>query len=612
VSLISRSLVLILIILVLPVKAFTGFQSYTIQAQQNKTAVVYNAWSLSKTTRLLLSSFQGLYNRKASKLFVFGYDANHHSDWIGKEVYKITTNPNQFDSLYSEAQIFSYIRNNYHDAAIKGAVVYSVDEAWQVNLATNISALKNLVMVPDYTTARKLGLAVKFDINRHFQSMLSKPSSYKLYKSYIWLLQNNWLDFDKSMIAVYSADDMFDLERDIAIMKKHLVIPFPGTAQEKSLCTSARTNNDDDYSSSYRNLIYFVLQHFPANIPAIGWYQVSQKDRPDFYGVCEKTGVKIFGEYGKFTWGSSFTKNLSFHINKKTITTLKQKAIKRNLKFNPAAKYVAFTMMESGDSVGYHQWGFYGYQWSDKARGSVPVSYGITPALKDLMPAVAQHLYSTASSSDYFFSSIGGLGYSYVLDGYGSKGTRVFEGVSSYNGLNKDQILDQYFRKTGQYLNAMDIDSFGLYSVSYDQNWMNSYNNFISSKILKNIPFLKSIVSDMGRLSNIYGHNSVSIINNVPVFHSLTRWYIPPYDMTTNLLPNNPNKYEREAWDNALANWLAHEIRSYSHGTNFINAMAYSWHYGPRRLELVKNILEKEGYVFVTIEELADLQKQAS
>ena len=40
--------------------------------------------------------------------------------------------------------------------------------------------------------------------------------------------------------------------------------------------------------------------------------------------------------------------------------------------------------------------------------------------------------------------------------------------------------------------------------------------------------------------------------------------------------------------------------------------MFYSWHYGPRRLKIVKDTLEKEGYTFVTLDEFDRLFREAT
>jgi len=39
--------------------------------------------------------------------------------------------------------------------------------------------------------------------------------------------------------------------------------------------------------------------------------------------------------------------------------------------------------------------------------------------------------------------------------------------------------------------------------------------------------------------------------------------------------------------------------------------MFYSWFYGPKRLDLIRQTLEKEGYVFVTLNELEKIYRES-
>lgn len=92
--------------------------------------------------------------------------------------------------------------------------------------------------------------------------------------------------------------------------------------------------------------------------------------------------------------------------------------------------------------------------------------------------------------------------------------------------------------------------------------------------------------------------STVTLAKEVSLFHTLSRWYSDPKGDV--LIADNP------AYDQIAVDWLANEIRSQS-GTNFIQAMAYSWHYGPRRLLLLQNQLASEGYEFVTLNEFNKL-----
>lgn len=147
------------------------------------------------------------------------------------------------------------------------------------------------------------------------------------------------------------------------------------------------------------------------NIPVIGFWP--SFDGTSARGYCEFDGVKTAGNFGKYTLVTDFATNYRFHSSVSYNTrVLKQTLVKtKSMRtYNPAKKYVALIMQESGDSTGYLQFRFRSAQWGDPNRGKVPISYGLSPLVLKLMPAMAEYLYLSATANDYFYTSISGLG----------------------------------------------------------------------------------------------------------------------------------------------------------------------------------------------------------
>jgi hypothetical protein len=142
---------------------------------------------------------------------------------------------------------------------------------------------------------------------------------------------------------------------------------------------------------------------------------------------------------------------------------------------------------------------------------------------------------------------------------------------------------------------------FGLYSHPWS-GWNNpTDDNILNTYLTPNIQGLTSIISDMGRNTGTTTANANRLMNdNTSIHNCLTRW--PSTDV------GNPNDTSK---DTDAVNWLTNEITSNSSGGNFINAMAYSWNYGPRRLKMVENALASQGYVFVTLNEFEYLYRQS-
>ena len=192
----------------------------------------------------------------------------------------------------------------------------------------------------------------------------------------------------------------------------------------------------------------------PANIPILGfWPGVDGNGKHT--GYEEYAGVKVAGKYGKFTLVNTWVGNYSFHsaINGEQVSYKQTKVRDKNNRiYNPEKKYVALIMIESGDSPAYLQYGINQRQWSDPYRGQVPISYGITPAIRLLLPGLTKYLYETATENDFFFCSISGAGYCYPFESY----------CDSTSDPSKNKR--EYFTITAENMRLLDLDMMGLYT----------------------------------------------------------------------------------------------------------------------------------------------------
>ena len=87
------------------------------------------------------------------------------------------------------------------------------------------------------------------------------------------------------------------------------------------------------------------------------------------------------------------------------------------------------------------------------------------------------------------------------------------------------------------------------------------------------------------------GANGNEIMDSVTVHHTLTFWPAINY------------KWNDKLQDQVAVDFLENEIKTNGTGGSFIQAMFYSWMYGPRRLKQLKNKMEAQGYEFVTLNE---------
>ena len=141
----------------------------------------------------------------------------------------------------------------------------------------------------------------------------------------------------------------------------------------------------------------------------------------------------------------------------------------------------------------------------------------------------------------------------------------------------------------------MDLDMLGLYT--HPAKFLDNKDRNLLNHIAKVAPSIKSFILGMHHVKGFDANNSHAMINQNASWH---------YTIT-NLLHLEEElpvtEWDNRNYDKKAVDYLIGEIKKASTNGQFIQAMFYSWTYGPRRLYAVKEQLEKEGYVFVTLNE---------
>lgn len=521
----------------------------------------------SRGRRLATTSLQGLVNRDETKIFVSqGRDWNWMLDFYIQEGYTSSIGKAFEGDL--EGMITKYKKY------IKGAVVYDSKKLFTINVANDIAAVEDRIIIDStmITKIKELGISNIKDLTGKFPNM---------YEAAKWSYENNWPFMRRDAISWTAYYTSTDYNRDYTTQMKIPTIWGASTAE--------------DTSASDTNLfIRDQLSKLPANIPILG-FQYSVEPRGAQIGWNEYNGVKICGVYGKYTNVSDWSGNYSFQT-RVPVSSSGRKFVSKNTTtptFNINKKYIAVTMIESGDAPGYIQYGLKPRQWDDKKRGQVAfnISYGLCNY--ELLPGLTQYFFKTAKANDYFFGAISGLGYMYPLEGYGS--AELFDDDGQVIS-DKDTVINDYYSKTAIMLDRLGFTSMGLYSHP-GAFWTQKDYDLVKNYVLPNIPKLTSIFADMGRVTNLTGKaTTVNLSNKVPLFHCISFW------TSTSL----GNSYET-ANDSEAAKFLADEIEKNVNSGNFFHAMAYSWMYSARRIELAKIELNRRHpgtYEFITIDQM--------
>jgi hypothetical protein len=526
----------------------------------SKNVSTFNYQRVSQGFRLAAVSLQGLVNRDTARIFL----RERNSEWLF-DLYKsqgVIQNEYVFTDIYSLLKKYRSI--------FKGAVVIDTTKNFTVNLATNIAGVEDrIIITPDMLTTFKQNFGTDVDVKDlreyNFNDALSAFNWYEL---------NVLPQQPKNVLGLTDAYYMHDVYRDYLIQFKIPTFWLPGPT-------------DADYNLEYENKIINLLTTTPPNTPVLGFWPGVDKSGKSV-GYPEYKGVKLAGKYGKYTLVNTWVGNYSFHssLNDQQASFKQNKVRAKKFRdYNPAKKYVALIMIESGDSPAYLQYGLNQRQWSDPKRGQVPISYGISPSIRYLLPELTKYLYNTATENDFFFCSISGAGYCYPFEGYCD--------LTDNPAKNKRD----YFNMTAENMALLDLDMMGLYTHP-GSKWTDS-DLQIAKTYIEPMKGLKSIVSGMHRIGYT-GVDGNEILDSVTVHHTLTFW------------PTTTYQWDDSAQDLAAVNSIENEIKTYGAGGNFIQAMFYSWTYGPRRLKLLMDRMEAQGYEFVTLNEFDYLNRVAN
>ena len=374
-----------------------------------------------------------------------------------------------------------------------------------------------------------------------------------------------------------------DYTRDYNIQLKYPTLWVPGDAS-------------DQYDSDTVLLMSQILQRYPVNIPVIG-FQYAAVNVGGIYqnmGMGEFTGVEFCGFYGKYTAVFDTVGNLSFH----TSLPVPDEALvfdNNNVPsgtYDPNKKYVAITMTESGDAPAYIQYGFNQRQWSEDSRSSTPYNYSYGLINSELLPLYTQYFFETATENNYFFGAISGLGYNYPLIGYGERGVLNDEGIY----LTRTGIMKDYYEKVNIVMGRMGFEAMGIYSFPAS-TWSSYDYQDLDELALQYLTNATMVVADMHRpsLTTVEEYTHESLYGQV-YFHCATFWSMADL--------GSGSDYSKDA---IAVEYLVNEILNNTTNGQFFHAMAYSWHFGPRRIKMVMDEIERLHpgvYEFVTLDEL--------
>ena len=524
--------------------------------------------------RLLATSLQGLVNRDVVSIYIDTMNDPFECDYAISKGYISGINTTYSD-VYQLLE--KYVRNN----KLYKFVVYDSTVPYLINTATDIAAVEDRLIINETMVNKIKEIVPEADLL--YLSDLNLTSQYQA-QQYVY--ENYYQFMRRDMLGWSYYGKQQDFVRDYPIQMKYPTLWIPGS-------------NSLDYNSDTLTLVSNILQEYPANIPVIG-FQYANDAGLDM-GIGEYTGVNLCGEYGKYTCVFDTVGNLSFHTNIK-VNPEKLRFEKKNTVFGTYSidkKYVAITMTESGDAPAYIEYGLRQNQVGDGVCGTIPynISYGLNCI--DLLPLHTQYFFENSGDKTYYFGAISGLGYCYPVASYGTKGVKNENGIY----MTRVAIMKDHYIKTNEIMGRLGFDCLAVYGYP-DYVW-NKYDTMdFNDYALRYLTNVKTIMADMHRPA--YYNNEDLVVetdSKITLYHCSTFW------STDNL--GNPHDTNS---DEKAVNYLYNEIINHTNNGQFFQCMAYSWHFGPRRIKLVMDKIEENYpgvYEFVTIDQLDNYYQQS-
>ncbi|MDD1743182.1 MAG: hypothetical protein LUO85_00995, partial [Methanomassiliicoccales archaeon] len=381
---------------------------------------------------MTLSSLQGLVNRGGAQIFLNESGTSNTS-------FLLQFIKGRYPVSFSSISTVSFLHN--FSSFASGLVIYEPSRPETVTVATVMAGLEDCIMVEPSSIdeiSGLTGLSVTFDLRQPPWSGLTELQIQR--KSFDEFYPGS----SRNMLGII-APDKIGL-RDYLIAAK--VWTFyarqgPFASQEEI-----------DFTKD-------ILAATPHNMPILGWFETPNLVEENFF-------VQAASSEGKYILGGHNVPNLSFLSGLSPPTAFNQRRIiPRQPALADDGIYVSFAVPD-GDNIDFATAKMLEV-WHDEVRGTVPITWSISPLLAELAPPLLDYYYSEATALDSFIAGPSGAGY-------------------MYPGFAPQSDLDQFLVSTRYAMKAADVDTvwllnaFRAYEVPYREETLRAYVNALEPR----------------------------------------------------------------------------------------------------------------------------------
>jgi hypothetical protein len=259
---------------------------------------------------------------------------------------------------------------------VKGIVIYDPNLIDTVNLATTIAGLEGGIVASPALAATLTVAPYNFPV----------------------LVDIRTLNLGTAL-AVYQ----YELQTYASLTSNRIIVgldpTIPDCLRDYAVATGAAVVWLDPTDATQVPTLESFLKRLESNAPYMGWW------------TQEQTGVSLAAQYGVPTYAANYAQNLSALAGVRC--TIQPPAPPPPPSLGNKV-YVAM-FLSDGDNVEEDQ-NWIPQKWTDPARGQVPISWTVQPAMVDLDPITLAYYWNTATPDDVLVSGPSGLGYTYPGD----------------------------------------------------------------------------------------------------------------------------------------------------------------------------------------------------
>jgi hypothetical protein len=421
---------------------------------------------LSFDEKVLLSSLQGIINRKQPRIYLqFSEDDTF---WLREMQQRLQTSA--VVEVVNPLELIAEFRRE-----IRGAVVADPNIYASACVAASLAGADSFVMATPELAAQ-LKLPIRADLRGKFKD---NAEALRYIRTQVFPRLNPYLSICLDP-AIY---DNGTLDQIIAARGAAFWITGHRAQDKPGADTSAEL---EEIKALFAKMpLHSVVRGF--------WWH------GDGMGIDETPGVSLSSQFGKVTIVSDLLPNLSV-FSGVPLQNLKQKQQAPPPVLQKDKIYIAITMSDGDNLVTWRRY-FRDY-FNDPLHGTFPVGWGMAPTLIDVAPTWAQWYYDKATPNDEFICDVSGVGYIYPPDW-----------VTTLNKSNRQKAWISFYDWTQNYMERMDMKALRLMNVADED----------IAHVGKITPRVKFLMPDYGwRDEHTYAELTYTLPTGQPVFRAIS------------------------------------------------------------------------------------------